>query len=57
MHLAVGLSRRLESTKVHSAGVMRRVESGVRGHVLYAVLLARQNGARGLPLCPRLGGA
>ena len=47
MHLAVGLSHRPESTKVHSAGVMRRVESGVRGHVLFAALLARQNGARG----------
>jgi hypothetical protein len=32
MHLAVGLSPRLESTKVHQAGVMRRLEPGVRGH-------------------------
>ena len=46
MHLAVGLLHRLSSTKVHEAGVMRRVESGVRGHVLFAVLLVRQDGAR-----------
>ena len=34
MRLAVGLSHRLSSIKVHEAGVMRRLESGVKGHVL-----------------------
>ena len=52
MHLAVGLSHRLESTTVHSAGVMRRLESGVRGLVLFAALLVRQDGARGTAAPP-----
>jgi hypothetical protein len=34
MHLAMGLSHRTaSSTKVHEAGVMRRLEPRVRGHV------------------------
>jgi len=52
MHLAVGLSHRLESTTVHSAGVVSRLESGVRGHVLFAALLVRQDGARGTAAPP-----
>ena len=52
MHLAVGLSHRLESTTVHSAGVVSRLESGLRGHVLFAALLVRQDGARGTAAPP-----
>ena len=49
MHLAVGLLHRLSSTKVHEAGVMRRLESGVRGHVLFAVRASRARMPVGTP--------
>ena len=38
MRLAVGLSHRLSSIKVHEEGVMHRLESGVKGHVLISRL-------------------
>jgi hypothetical protein len=52
MHLAVGRSHRLSSTTDHKAGVMRQLESGVRGHVLFAADLVRQDGARGTAAPP-----